>query len=271
MQWHYAVQGREHGPVSLEALVSLAREGQIRADDLVWNPEIGNQWVKASTVPELAAVLASPAPGSESLADTFTGRTHNRDLMAQAKESLGGAWGRAVGVFLVAILILLLISSIPIVGPIAQLLIGGPIVLGLAILFLATVRKAPSRFGMLFDGFNRYGTALGAYLLMGLIVCLLLLLLIVPGILAALSYSMTYYVIADHPELGVWASMKRSKQMMRGNRWKFFCLGWRFFGWALLCVLTLGIGFLWLGPYMNASCARFYDDLRAGRNATPAA
>ena len=45
--------------------------------------------------------------------------------------------------------------------------------------------------------------------------------------------------------------------------WKLFCLHWRFFGWALLCVLTLGIGFLWLGPYIAMSTAKFYDDLTA--------
>jgi uncharacterized membrane protein len=52
---------------------------------------------------------------------------------------------------------------------------------------------------------------------------------------------------------------------MKGNKWKYFCLQWRFFGWALLCVLTLGIGFLWLQPYMMTSSARFYEDLKQGQ------
>ena len=42
----------------------------------------------------------------------------------------------------------------------------------------------------------------------------------------------------------------------------FICLWWRFFGWMLLCILTCGIGFLWLMPYMTTSYARFYDDVR---------
>jgi uncharacterized membrane protein len=49
---------------------------------------------------------------------------------------------------------------------------------------------------------------------------------------------------------------------MQGNKWKFFCLGARFFGWILLCVLTMGIGFLWLLPYMSVAFAQFYDDLK---------
>lgn len=53
-----------------------------------------------------------------------------------------------------------------------------------------------------------------------------------------------------------------------GNKWKLFCLGFRFFGWALLCILTLGIGFLWLFPYMIVSFAQFYDDLKENNGVT---
>jgi len=52
--------------------------------------------------------------------------------------------------------------------------------------------------------------------------------------------------------------------MMKGNRWKLFCLFWRFFGWFLLGILSLGIGFLWIMPYLQTTLARFYDDLKAG-------
>jgi uncharacterized membrane protein len=50
--------------------------------------------------------------------------------------------------------------------------------------------------------------------------------------------------------------------MMQGNRWKLFCLGLRFIGWGILCLLTLGIGFLWMLPYFYVSFARFYDDIQ---------
>jgi uncharacterized membrane protein len=50
---------------------------------------------------------------------------------------------------------------------------------------------------------------------------------------------------------------------MDGNKWKYFCLCCRFIGWALLCILTLGIGFLWLFPYIYVSMAKFYDDVKA--------
>jgi uncharacterized membrane protein len=53
--------------------------------------------------------------------------------------------------------------------------------------------------------------------------------------------------------------------MMDGYKWKYFCLGLRFIGWALLCVLTLGIGFLWLSPYIQVSYAKFYEDLKKNK------
>ena len=90
-----------------------------------------------------------------------------------------------------------------------------------------------------------------------------MLLLIIPGIIAALSYSMTFYILADDNSIGAMDAIKKSKKMMDGYKWKYFCLGLRLLGWALLCVLTLGIGFLWLIPYAQVSVAKFYDDVKA--------
>lgn len=49
--------------------------------------------------------------------------------------------------------------------------------------------------------------------------------------------------------------------MMAGNKWRLFCLQFSFIGWQILCILSLGIGFLWLTPYMNAATAAFYDEI----------
>jgi uncharacterized membrane protein len=50
--------------------------------------------------------------------------------------------------------------------------------------------------------------------------------------------------------------------MMDGYKWKYFCLSLRFIGWGLLCVLTFGIGFIWLMPYMQQSLTQFYEDVK---------
>jgi len=73
---------------------------------------------------------------------------------------------------------------------------------------------------------------------------MLCLLLIVPGIIAAISYSMTFFILVEDNSIGVNEARKKSVKMMDGYKWKYFRLGLRFFLLALLCILTLGIGFL---------------------------
>jgi uncharacterized membrane protein len=62
--------------------------------------------------------------------------------------------------------------------------------------------------------------------------------------------------------IGALEAITKSKEMMRGNKAKYFFLGCRFIGWAIVCILTLGIGFLWFYPYIMVSLAKFYEDLK---------
>jgi len=188
--------------------------------------------------------------------------TENVVLMKQAREALSGKWGIAIGAFLVYILIVISIQIIPIFGAIASVFITGPMSLGLAIFSLNLSRSQDAKLEQIFEGFNRFGVSLVAYLLMVLFILLWMLLLIIPGIIAALSYSMTFYILAEDNSIGAMEAIDKSKKMMDGYKWKYFCLGLRFLGWALLCILTLGIGFLWLVPYMQVSMANFYDDIK---------
>ena len=67
--------------------------------------------------------------------------------------------------------------------------------------------------------------------------------------------------LAEHPELTAGEAIARSKEMMEGNRFRLFCLEFSFFGWGLLCMLTFGIGYLWLRPYERAAKAAFYREV----------
>ena len=122
----------------------------------------------------------------------------------------------------------------------------------------------------MFEGFNTWLRSFKAYFLMILYIFLRLLLLIVPGIIAIYAYSQTYYILADDKNIGINDAIKKSKEMMMGNKWKLFCLGCRFIGWGLLCMLTFGIGFLWLVPYAQVSIAKFYDDVKGSQPPQPA-
>jgi len=162
-------------------------------------------------------------------------------------------------------------SAFSTIGGVASLILGGPFALSTAIFFLTLTRGGQAGMDLLFAGFRNFGNALAAYILTGLFVFLWALLLIVPGIIAALAYSQTYYLLAEDKALGPLEAMRKSKEMMRGHKDRLFCLWLRFLGWGILCLLTCGIGFLFLVPYAATALARFYDDLRPGGAFAPAA
>lgn len=140
-----------------------------------------------------------------------------------------------------------------------SLLISGPMTLGYAMFAISIFRRRETSPAEVFYGFERFGKAFGLYIVMSIFIFLWTLLLIVPGIIAAFRYSMSFYILADNPNIGVMEALNESKRMMQGNKWKFFCLNLSFIGWGFLCVFTMGIGYLWLGPYIEVTLIAFYD------------
>jgi len=189
-------------------------------------------------------------------------RTENAVLMKMARESLAGKWGLAIGASAAYALIIMAVQMVPKIGGIAALIISGPMALGMIIFSLSLSRNEEAKFKQIFEGFERFGMAAGAYLLMTAFIILWSLLLIVPGIIAAYSYAMTFYILADDKSIRAMEAIDRSKKMMYGYKWKFFFLTCRFIGWSLLCVLTLGIGYLWLISYVQISLAKFYEYIK---------
>ena len=74
---------------------------------------------------------------------------------------------------------------------------------------------------------------------------------------------MSYFILADDPNIPANEARKRSMEMMRGNKWRLFCLDFSFFGWILLSILTLGVLYFWIIPYIQTARAEFYQDLLA--------
>ena len=189
--------------------------------------------------------------------------------MREAREALSGKWGLAVGVCLLYMVILIVVRAPhKVFGPILSLLISGPMTLGLATFSLTLSRRQTASVSQLFAGFNEFVRALVAYLLMVLFILLWFLLLIVPGIIAGLAYSQTFYILADDKSIKPREAIRKSKAMMYGHKKKLFYLGLRFLGWVLLCILSAGIGFLWLIPYIQITMAKFYDDI-SGKTVVP--
>ncbi|MDA3882900.1 MAG: DUF975 family protein [Bacteroidales bacterium] len=188
--------------------------------------------------------------------------TENKALMTQAREALQGKWGTAVIITLIYMLCVGAIQAIPGLGQIAALVLAGPLALGYMIFALLIARKQDADVNTLFSGFQNFGNAFVLYLLMMVFILLWTLLLIIPGIIAGFSYSMAYFILSENPDMKPMDAIDASKKMMYGYKMKLFFLYLRFLGWALLCILTFGIGFLWLAPYMQVSLALFYEDIK---------
>ena len=209
----------------------------------------------------------------------------NSELRAQARERLEGKWGTFV---LMTFLMLVIQTILQIPGYIGSLLevlspenvlaslsfsnisnilslLALPLSWGLTVSLLRNHREESVDLENLFDGFRggRYTRVFCALFLVHLFTFLWTLLLIIPGIMKAFSYALTPYILLDEPELTARQAITRSSEIMQGRRWKLFCLYLSFIGWGILSLLTFGIGFLWLVPYMNASIAAFYEDARA--------
>lgn len=217
------------------------------------------------------------------------GGSSNKELMADARLALSGNWGMGVlglvlyyafafslGLFTMAATLFVTLtvsasganselasSAMSFVSQIVQLLVSGALAVGFYSYYLTIAQESEARLECLFTGFRRFWTSFGAYFLSTLFTLLWLLLLIIPGIIATYRYAMVYFIVADDEDCGPLEAISRSKEMMKGNKWKLFCLYWRFLGWALLAFFfTFGIGYLWLLPYMQTSLAKFYEDVK---------
>ena len=149
----------------------------------------------------------------------------NSELRAQAREALRGKWPMAAVAALIYSVIAGGLSAIPVIGGLCLLFVGLSVAYGFTILWS--------------------------------------LLLVIPGIIKSYSYAMTSFILKDEPEMKNNAAIEKSMAMMEGNKMKLFMLDLSFIGWAILCIFTLGIGLLFLQPYVAISRAAFYEDLKA--------
>lgn len=187
----------------------------------------------------------------------------NSELRAAAREALQEKWLMAAVAALIYSAIAGSLSAIPFIGSVCALLISLPVIYGFSVVMLGVFRGKEIDFGVLFEGFQNYGRILGTKLLQTIYTFLWMLLLIVPGVIKAYSYAMTDFILKDEPEICNNAAIEKSMVMMEGNKMKLFLLDLSFIGWALLGLLTCGIGMLFLQPYMTVARAAFYEDLKA--------
>ncbi|MEI6092135.1 MAG: DUF975 family protein [bacterium] len=185
------------------------------------------------------------------------------NLKAKSLEQLKGKWSSVVIATLVFYAVTALCGGVgTFTLHILTIVLMGPLYFGFFGYFMKIKRQEPAVLENLFDGFKRFIPSFLLYLLMTIYILLWALLLVVPGIIAALSYSQAFFILIDNPEMSSADAIKKSKAMMHGHKWNYFVMMLSFIGWGILAILTCGIGYLWLTPYIMETLVNFYDELK---------
>ncbi len=194
--------------------------------------------------------------------------TSNSELRARARQQLGGNifstnWLMGLVVVLISGAILSALSF-TVVG---SLILTGPIMVGVSLVFVSLARgKGKVDFMDLFVGF-RESDSIGNRILTGLLTSVFTflwsLLFVIPGIVKFYSYSMALYISMDHPDWDWKRCIDASKKVMNGKKGKLFCLDLSFIGWMIVGSLAFGVGTLWVAAYMQSARANFYEDIKA--------
>jgi uncharacterized membrane protein len=215
------------------------------------------KWALAVGTGFVAMLLGAESGGGSSGGNSSGGRSNG--VWNDVGDLMSTGWGRTILFGIVGMLSILLLWGL------ITFIIGGVIELGYCRFNKNLIKGTNPQFSDLFSQFNLFGKAFGLRLVTSIFVFLWALLFIIPGIVAAYRYSMAFYIMDDDPSIDIMEAIRQSKAMMQGNKGRLFCLHLSFIGWAILCLFTCGIGFLWLTPYVNAANAAFYLEVSGQR------
>ncbi|MEE1224742.1 MAG: DUF975 family protein [Clostridia bacterium] len=162
-----------------------------------------------------------------------------------------------------AIMIAAMSFAVSIIGTVLTTFISNPMSIGNNKYFIDNTTGKP-KLSTIFYGFKtKYMRNVGVLLLAEIKLMLWSLLFIIPGIIKAFEYAIIPYILADDSSISSKDAFKKAKEMMRGNKWRLFKLNFSFIGWVLLCIPTVGLGALFLVPYVEAANAEFYMELKS--------
>lgn len=144
-------------------------------------------------------------------------------------------------------------------------LVMTPLTFGLYFTLMKIYRnKNDKKFSHLFSCFNseKLGRIYLVTILLAVFVFLWSLLLVVPGIIKAYSYSQANYLILDEPQLKPMEALHKSSELMYGHKFELFILQLSFFWWMILSSISFGIAMIYVAPYMEMTFLAFYYHLR---------
>ncbi|MGB1384645.1 MAG: hypothetical protein ACPG66_02105 [Flavobacteriales bacterium] len=188
----------------------------------------------------------------------------NLDILDRAWDALKGKWLLAIGLSLLHGVITAVLGNVGF--GLGSLALSGALAFGFNRTMVQIYRGQTPAIETYFDGFRNYLPTLILTLLVGVIVVVGLVLLIVPGILAAIGLSQAFYVLQDRPDLGAEGALRESWRLTwtNGRMWKVLLMGFLLMFVMLGGMLALGVGVFFAIPLISVAGAGLYEELKDG-------
>jgi uncharacterized membrane protein len=262
MDEYYVISadGKAYGPIDLDGLLKWVKEGRVLKATPIRKGDAAP--VPAGSLPEIAAAFSAPPPpmATPPLATSVAlpGEFRVWDFIGAAWELVKPHW---LPLGLMA-LIMGVMYCVPYLGACVSFVIGTTIMVGFNRAILGMIAGKPPEVGMLFSGFDRFGQAFLAGLVMGILVALGFVCLIVPGIILSIMWMFVSLILAE-TNLDFWPAMELSARLTAGYRWHLFGLMLAFILVGILGFLACCIGVLIAQPVILTATALAYRFLQA--------
>ncbi len=196
----------------------------------------------------------------------------NSQIINKSKSILKNNYGKVILPFFIVVLVQSFLTSQELINSIADSLgvsvaillsivfvsVSASLTLGLASFSLSIANSDSINSDRIKDGFSVMPKAIGLIIIYVLILSIGFIFLIIPMIIFSLMFSQIFYIAIDKPDTSVIDCFKQSASMMKGHKWQYFKLSFRYLIYFFLSIFTLFIWALWLVPQMYVSTALFY-------------
>ena len=186
----------------------------------------------------------------------------NLEILSRSWDALSSKWLLAIGIVLLHTIVNGVVGSVGF--GLGTLALGGALSFGISRTMVLIYRGHTPQVETYFDGFKHYLPTLISFLLVSVIVLVGIVLLVIPGIVAAIGLSQAFYVLQDQPELGAEGAIRESWRLTwtNGNMLKVFLMGFVIFFVTLGGLLALGVGLLFAIPLVSVMAGGLYEELR---------
>ena len=143
------------------------------------------------------------------------------------------------------------------------LFVSGIFDIALSYLFLELAKNTKKiTFDSFLQGLNLWHKGISVIVWNSLWTFFWALLFFIPGIIKSIAYSQMSFIVAENPTITAKKAMKMSIAMTKGYKGDLFLLALSFFGWIVLSLITGGIVFLWIKPYIKMTFVNVYQYLK---------